>query len=71
MKKDVFYRVDGSTGAHVARQLKKGDKIRIGRNGSVVSEDPHSSSPRFSSHSFATEYVFVIKINFEHLYFHK
>ena len=60
MKKDVFYRIDGSTGAHVAKQLKKGDKIRICRNGSLVLEDPESISPRFTSRSFATEYVMLI-----------
>ena len=60
MKKDVFYRIDGSTGAHIAKQLKKGDNIRICRNGSVVPEDPESSSSRFTSQSFATEYVMLI-----------
>ncbi len=46
MKEDVFYQIDGSTGAHVAKQLKKGDKIRICRNGTVVSEDLNLSGSR-------------------------
>ena len=59
MRKDVFYRVDGSTGVHVAKQLKKGEKIRICRNGAVVSADTNSSTTGLASDSLAAKYAVV------------
>ena len=57
MRNDVFYRVDGSTGVHVAKQLNKGDKIRICRNGTVVSEDTNPPPTGMVSQSSAAEYA--------------
>lgn len=34
-----YYNVEGSVGSRIAQQLQKGDKIRIGINGSVQSQD--------------------------------
>ncbi|XP_013416236.1 uncharacterized protein LOC106177871 isoform X2 [Lingula anatina] len=36
-KKDDYYNIEGDTGNRVAMQLKKGEKIRVGRNGEILS----------------------------------
>lgn len=36
---DEYYSIEGDTGSRVARQLRKGEKIRIGRNGEVLAHD--------------------------------
>ena len=42
MKKEdlnTFYTVDTNTGAHVAKNLKKGDQIHVGINGQPTPRD--------------------------------
>ena len=34
-----YYNVEGSVGSRIAQQLQKGDKIRIGINGTIQSQD--------------------------------
>ncbi|XP_076440162.1 uncharacterized protein LOC143279827 [Babylonia areolata] len=36
---DMYYNIGGSVGSRVAQQLRRGDRIRIGINGEVVSHD--------------------------------
>ena len=36
---DDYYNIEGSVGSRVAQQLQKGDRIRIGINGEVLSHD--------------------------------
>lgn len=34
-----YYNVEGGVGSRIAQQLQKGDKIRIGINGNIQSQD--------------------------------
>ena len=34
-----YYNIEGGVGSRIAQQLQKGDKIRIGINGNVQSQD--------------------------------